>query len=82
MIQFDPPAGVVDTLVVHATERDQVVQVGRAVVFPFDDVVDIAVIEPNLAHGARFVHHSESSPLSVGSGAMLPAHGKRSTIGA
>ena len=57
--QLEVPATLVDEVVVLTTERQQVVEVGRAAVLhPCDDVMDVAVPEPHGAVGepAAAVH--------------------------
>ena len=39
-VQADAPAVVVDSVMVAYTERQQVVEIGQAAVFPSDDVMD------------------------------------------
>ena len=75
-VQGEGPAVVVDGVVMPRAQRQQVVEIGRAVLFdPFDDVVDLAVGEPHLAVGepASPVHRPQLATLRGGGDPPLAA---------
>ena len=66
-IELQSPSPFVGSMVMEAADRDQIVQIGGPVVLiPFEQVVDLAVVEPPiaLADGAGAVHRPQRSPLS------------------
>ena len=66
-VELELPSSFVDEVVVSAAQRQQVVEIGRAVVGPFDDVVDVAAVERDVAAGvaAGAVHGSQRAALGA-----------------
>ena len=67
--EYESPA-FVHTFVVDDAQRDEIVEVGWSAVFPFDDVMHLAVIELDVAQRTGGVHDPECGPLGVGGGAV------------
>ena len=76
------PAAFVDVVVVAFTDRQQIVQVRGAEVFPPGDVVDAAVLEPHLTarEPTGPVHHAQGAALVGGGEAAGSSHVEGDTV--
>ncbi len=50
-VEGDPPASFVDQMVMFGAEWKKIVEIGGSVAEPFDDVVDVATVEHDVAAG-------------------------------
>ena len=50
-VERESPASFVDQMVMATAQRQQVVQIGTSESEPFDDVVDVATVEHDVAAG-------------------------------
>ena len=50
-VEGEPPASFVDQMVVFGAQGQEIVEIGGSVAEPFDDVVDVAPLEHDVAAG-------------------------------
>ena len=83
-LQGELPASFVDEVVVFGAQRQQVVEVGEAESFPGDDVVDLAVVERDVAVGvgAGAVHRPQGSALGPVGDSLFAPDGECFAVGA
>lgn len=81
--QLDRPLPFVHGVMVAAAKRDEVVEIGRAAVFPFGDVVRLTPADGTIAvgPGAVGVDTSKCDPLAFGGRAVSAANVDRPSIG-
>ena len=83
-LQREVPSPFVHEVVMLRAQRQQIFQVGEAESFPRDDVVDLTVVERNVAvrMGAGAVHGTQRSALGAVGDALFAPDGERFAVGA
>ena len=78
------PSSFVDEVVMLRAQRQQVFEIGQAEPLPRDDVVDLAVVERDVAVGvgAGAVHRTQRSALGAVGDALFAPDGERLAVGA